>query len=176
MDANGTKSIDPDIAISDKGNVHVVWRDQHVDTQKNEIMFRTSIDNGTNFAFQIILENKTNFGTGVTDPGPQVATSGDYVYVVWHNQTDIVVAASANNGTSFSTAVNVANDIPNVNSVDRALPASGGHLDRGAGSLARRALERGADSPLRARRPAVSALPNMGEIPATPNTEQPKMA
>jgi len=104
LDHNATKSIDPDIAISEHGNVYVTWRDQHSLTE-NDIMFRVSTNNGTNFDARVYLQNNTSF----EDPlGPQVAASGDYVHVVWQNNTDILVRSSANNGTSFATAVDLA--------------------------------------------------------------------
>ena len=69
----------------------------------DEIFFRASQGLGP-----INVSNNTGFSS------PQIATSGNNVYVTWQDYTpgnaDIFFAASNNNGTSFGTPINISNN------------------------------------------------------------------
>ena len=74
-----------------------------------DILFAASSNNGTSFGTPINLSNNTG-----DSRNPQIATSGNNVYVTWYDNTpgnnDIFVAASSNNGTSFGTPINLSNN------------------------------------------------------------------
>ena len=94
-------SANPQIAVSGN-NVYVTWQDT---TPGNaDIFFAVSNNNGISFSTPINLSNTTGFSVN-----PQIATSGNNVYVTWDDDTtsgfsDIFFAASNNNGTSFGTS------------------------------------------------------------------------
>ena len=69
-----------------------------------------SNNNGVSFGTPINLSNNT--GNSVNQ---QIATSGNNVYVTWHDDTpagnrDIFFVASNNNGTSFGNPINLSNN------------------------------------------------------------------
>ena len=99
-------SLVPQIATSGS-NVYVTWQDS---TPGNaDIFFAASNNNGTSFGTPINLSNNVG-GSG----GPQIAASGNNVYVTWVDSTpgnpDIFFAVSNNNGTSFGTPINLSNN------------------------------------------------------------------
>jgi hypothetical protein len=93
-------SISPQIAASGKSNVYVVWSD--TTTGNGDIYFRASADNGTKFSSKRNLTLR-NAGNSIS---PQIAASGNNVYVVWSDNTpgnsDTFLKASTNNGANFS--------------------------------------------------------------------------
>ena len=122
IDGNSTTSRDFDMAVSDSGNVYAVWHDQQ--TSRDNVLFKRSINNGSSFETIQVIEDDAGFAITTADnasPDPQVATSGDFVYVVWQNSTDILVARSVDNGANFGTPVDVG-DVPDANNFDRSLP------------------------------------------------------
>ena len=91
-------SVNPQIAVSGS-NVYVIWEDTIPGNA--DIFFAVSNNNGVSFGTPINLSNNT--GNSVNQ---QIATSGNNVYVTWHDDTpagdrDIFFAASNNNGTSL---------------------------------------------------------------------------
>ena len=101
-------SYSPQIAASGN-NVYVVWRDQT--TGNADIFFARSTDGGVTFnSIPINLSNNTG-----RSAEPQIAVSGNNVYVVWHDTTDTVVFGnediffkrSTNNGATFSNTINL---------------------------------------------------------------------
>src|SRR5439155_255810 len=99
----------------DSKNVYVVWEDK---TGGNfDVLFKRSTDNGATFEHTINLSN---------NPGdsrfPQVAVSGNNVYVVWPNYTsdtisnfvqfdDILFKRITNNGSNFDEpTINLSRD------------------------------------------------------------------
>ena len=96
----------PQIATSGN-NVYVTWYDDTLGN--NEIFLAASNDNGTSFGTPINLSN--NAGDSFK---PQIATSGNNVYVTWQDSTpgnaDTFFAVSNNNGTSFGTPINLSNN------------------------------------------------------------------
>ena len=98
-------STDPQIAASGN-NVYVTWED--TTPGNRDIFFAVSNNNGTSFGTPINISNST--GNSVN---PQIATSGNNVYVTWEDSTpgnsDIFFAVSNNNGTSFGTPINISN-------------------------------------------------------------------
>ena len=104
---NTGSSFDQQIAASGN-NVYVTWED-NTPAGNFDILFAGSNNNGTSFGTPINLSNNTG---GSFDP--QIATSGNNVYVTWQDNTpgnaDIFFAASNNNGTSFGTPINLSNN------------------------------------------------------------------
>ena len=78
--------------------------------QQFDIFFAASNNNGTSFGTPINLSNNTG-----NSFRPQIATSGNNVYVTWDDtisagNADIFFAVSNNNGTSFGTPINLSNN------------------------------------------------------------------
>jgi hypothetical protein len=97
-------SQNPQIAATGN-NVYTVWQDNS--TRTFNILFRASLDNGASFGPNINLDNLRLDSTI-----PQVAASGNNVYVVWQQagtKPQVYFAWSNNGGTSF-TAINLSND------------------------------------------------------------------
>ena len=104
---NTGSSVFPKIAVSGN-NVYVTWQD---DTPGNrEIFFAVSNNNGASFGSPINISNNTTDFT----LEPQIATSGNNVYVAWEDATpgdfDIFFRTSNNNGTSFGPTINISNN------------------------------------------------------------------
>ena len=96
-------SMDPKIAVSGN-NVYVVW--EHTPGNNGAIFFARSTDNGTTFSSSKNLGNNTGF-----NGFPQIAVSGNNVFVVWHDATHgISFARSTDNGTTFSSSKNLGNN------------------------------------------------------------------
>jgi hypothetical protein len=75
-------------------NVYVVWRNDTVTV--DDIFFKRSIDNGASFG------NGINLSTaGTLAQTPQIATSGNNVYVVFKDGNDIFFINSTDNGATF---------------------------------------------------------------------------
>jgi hypothetical protein len=92
---------DAPIAASGE-NVYVVWA-----SNKSEVMFRASNDNGVTFNDKINLSNSTNFSS----LHPDVIVSENNVYVSFHdNRTgnvDTYVRASTDGGQTFGDVVSI---------------------------------------------------------------------
>ena len=99
-------SFNPQIATSGN-NVYVTWQGGTPDN--NDIFFAVSNNNGVSFATPINISNNTGFSQL-----PQIATSGNNVYVTWVDDTPgnfvILFAVSNNNGTTFTTPINISNN------------------------------------------------------------------
>ena len=97
MSNNTGNSFNPQIATSGN-NVYVTWYD--ATPGNNDIFFAASNNNGTSFGTPINISNNTG-----SSFNPQIATSGNNVYVTWQDDTpgnfDIFFAASNNNGTAL---------------------------------------------------------------------------
>src|SRR3989441_682768 len=92
----------------DSKNVYVVWEDK---TGGNfDVLFKRSTDNGATFEHTINLSNNAG-----DSRFPEVAVSGNNVYVVWHDFTgghgsEILFTKSNDGGASFSLGVqNISN-------------------------------------------------------------------
>ncbi len=106
-ETNGTSEF-PQIATS--GNkVYVVWEEEEDDGTKGnkEIYLRPSSDDGSSFK---LIRNISRTLTG-TSQFPQIAASGNNVYVVWVDNTngnkDIYFKASPNSGQGFKGKKNL---------------------------------------------------------------------
>ena len=98
------------IAISGN-NVYVAWPSNT--TGHLEITFRASSDNGKTFADKINLSNTQ----GVDSTDPQIAASGNYVYVSWWedygNGTRVPFFRTSNdNGHTFGLALSLSDTGP----------------------------------------------------------------
>ena len=104
-------------------NVYVTWEDRTPGNQ--EIFFRASTNNGTSFGLFQNLSNNTALSRL-----PQIATSGNNVYVTWADGTpgnfDIFFAVSNNNGVSFGTPINLSNNTGS--SFNQQIAASGNNV------------------------------------------------
>lgn len=92
-------------------NVYIVWPSNA--TGYLEISFRASSDNGQTFADKINLSNTPN----VDSTDPQIATSGNYVYISWWedygNGTRVPFFRTSNdNGQTFGLALSLSNNGP----------------------------------------------------------------
>src|ERR671928_768671 len=81
-------------------------------TGNDDIYFKRSTNGGASFGDTINLSN--NLGDSYNF---QVSLSGDYVYIVWQDETlgvngtdDIYFKRSTNGGASFGDTINLSND------------------------------------------------------------------
>ena len=96
-------SIDPKMAVSGN-NVYVLW--EHTPGNNGGIFFTRSTDNGGTFSSIKNLGNNTGF-----NGFPQIAVSGNNVFVVWHDATHgIFFTRSTDNGGTFSSIKNLGNN------------------------------------------------------------------
>jgi hypothetical protein len=102
-------SSEPEIAAVDN-NVYVVWRDDSTD--EGSIFFRRSTDSGTTFEPFVNLSNIPGEASF-----PQIAASGNNVYVVWAEWTapygteprslEVFFRASNDKGSTFGPLINL---------------------------------------------------------------------
>jgi glycine cleavage system H lipoate-binding protein len=96
-------SADPQLAVSGD-NIYVVW--EHSPENNGAIFFTRSTDNGTNFEKIRNLGNNTGF-----NGFPQIAVSGNNVYLVWRDATHgVFFTRSTDNGTNFEKIRNLGNN------------------------------------------------------------------
>jgi hypothetical protein len=106
-------SANANVAVSGN-NVYVVWESVSMNstagTSNSEVMFAKSSDNGANFTSAKNLSN--NAGNSAN---PNVAVSGNNVYVVWEDDsaggTEIILAKSTNGGANFGPSRNLSNSL-----------------------------------------------------------------
>jgi len=103
---DGFDSVAPRVGVSGD-NVYVVWQD--VSLGNDEVFFASSSDNGATFGEPVNISS--NDGSSAS---PQIAVSGDNVYVVWQDDSsgnlDIFLAASSDNGATFGEPVNISSN------------------------------------------------------------------
>jgi hypothetical protein len=120
-DSNPGPSTAPQIAVSGT-NVYVVWHDRT--TGNGDIYFIRSTDSGATFPGPII-----NVSDSISSSGnPQIAVSGNNVFVVWTDPTgddqDVLFKRSTNDGESFTEPiVNLSNS--SIASIDPQIATSG---------------------------------------------------
>jgi hypothetical protein len=115
LSGNAGHSYDQRIAVSGN-NVYVIWKDAtpgHFD-----VFLRASNDNGATFGPTINLSN-----TSQSVEYPQLAVSGNNVYVVWDDNVshvvngvpfirfDVFFSVSNDNGATFSTPMNLSDNL-----------------------------------------------------------------
>jgi hypothetical protein len=93
------------IATSGNNNVYVVWPSNKT-TPDFEIMFKASTDGGKTFGPKINLSNST----GIDSERPQIAASGNNVYVTWWERDNAtsnepVMKISNDNGKTFDPPI-----------------------------------------------------------------------
>jgi hypothetical protein len=100
------------IAATTGHNVYVVWSSNK--TGHFEILFRASSDNGRTFSDKVKLSNTIQNENSVD---PQIAASGNYVYVSWwkdySNGTRIpLFRASGDSGHTFGSTLSLSDNGP----------------------------------------------------------------
>jgi hypothetical protein len=111
-----TLSFSPQIAATEKGDVHVVWVDKGTKTGDNDISFRTSHDAGRAFD-----DRKKLRSNNLLSFSPQmVATERGEVFVVWTDinatsaQSQISYRASHDSGRTFERVIDLNKDVNNL--------------------------------------------------------------
>jgi len=104
------------VDASSENDVYVVWQDSVPgsagSSYKNyDIFFTKSSDAGTSFGKEINLSNNNGFSEH-----PQLATSGNNVYVVWADNSfsvnrEIFFAKSTDGGNTFGNPINLSNNL-----------------------------------------------------------------
>lgn len=95
-------STDPQIASSGN-NVYLVW--EHTPGNNGAVFFSRSTNAGASFEGPRNIGNNTGF-SGF----PQIAVSGNHVYLVWHDSTKgILFTRSIDAGASFENVRNIGN-------------------------------------------------------------------
>ena len=98
---------DPTIAIAPNEDIIIVWSQTYLSYSR--IFISRSLDRGDSFSTPILI---TETATG-NQTGPEVAVANGVIYVVWtefvpgKNDTDIFLARSLDNGSSFKDFVRV---------------------------------------------------------------------
>ena len=107
--SSSTSSCEPELAES--GNTtYVTWTEG--DEEDRQIFFAKSTDGGDTFAETVPLSNYAPSGSF----NPQLAVSGNNVYVVWQEDDaitgnqDIFFKKSTDGGNSFTDDINLSND------------------------------------------------------------------
>ena len=117
-------SYHPKIVASGE-NVYIVWEDDDGNSGNSDIFFMKSSDAGKSFTDKSNLSNDPS-GSGT----PQLSVSGGEVYVAWMgtspDNTDIFLAQSQNDGSSFTMPENLSND-PDI-SFNPVLSVNGTHV------------------------------------------------
>jgi hypothetical protein len=90
-------------------NVYVVW--QMKTTSKYEIFFAKSTDGGATFGTPVNISNNSGDSSY-----PKILMSGNNIYVVWsytvtNKDYDVLFTKSTDGGATFSTAVNISNNL-----------------------------------------------------------------
>jgi len=94
-----------------KDNVYTVWQDNVIskDPQNYDILIQKSDDGGATFSDVVNLSNNTGFSEH-----PQIAVSGNNVYVVWIDNTsgnrEIYFVRSTDGGATYSNVINLSMD------------------------------------------------------------------
>jgi hypothetical protein len=107
----GDRSREPHVAAWG-GNVYVTWEDNR-QIGRYQILMAVSTNAGNNFVL------KPSFSTGLASTSwlPVVIVSGTYVYDTWYQNTSpkqVYMAASVNNGSTFTSPIKVSNDAGNA--------------------------------------------------------------
>lgn len=99
---------------ADVNNVYVVWIGSANNVKAGAVLFKASTDKGSTFGNTISLSNN-----GIASK-PEMSVAGNNVYVTWYNTTlqasgnvvddEILFTRSTNNGTDFSTPINISNN------------------------------------------------------------------
>ena len=121
-------STNPEVSAAGN-NVYVVWSDTNGTKGADaDIFFSSSSDNGGSFDQPVNLSN--NIGNSTN---PEVAASGDNVYVVWSDTNgakggngDIFFSSSRDRAGSFGEPINLSDN--NQNSTNPQVSASGGNI------------------------------------------------
>jgi hypothetical protein len=108
---------DPQPQLASIGsNVYAVFNEIYNEggTNKNNIFFRSSIDNGATFGSKINLSSTTGYSS---QGGTKLAVSGSNVYVLWagsgSSSMSLFFRASVNNGGSFGSVISPDNSASN---------------------------------------------------------------
>jgi hypothetical protein len=108
--SNSTKESFAQQISSEGNNVFVVWIDHTPDNFDYDIFFTASNDTGQTFSTPIDLYNNTGFSLS-----PKISSEGNSVYVAWVISTfdndEIFFTASNDTGQTFSTPLNLSNNI-----------------------------------------------------------------
>ncbi|MEW5978163.1 MAG: sialidase family protein [Acidobacteriota bacterium] len=114
-------SVSPQVASSG-ANVYLVWQETIVTdgVSNREVFFARSLDGGKTFQTAQNLSNMPGFSFG-----PQVAASGEDVYVLWSEATADYLVHSSDSGETFGPALNLTSSFGFFANFEAALSASG---------------------------------------------------
>jgi len=106
---NEGDSISPVMAASGNNNVYVAWVD---DTRGYKAVFLAkSLDGGIAFGNATLLSNSNNSRNSSFPEEPQIAASGNNVYIAWYDNItgnyEPFLVVSTDNGTSFSNPISL---------------------------------------------------------------------
>jgi hypothetical protein len=107
--------------VANDNNVYMIWEEsvtQNPNEKNYDIFFKKSEDNGNTFSKPINLSNNPGFSEH-----PQIAVSKNGVFIVWadntnSNNTEVMFTKSEDNGKSFSTPINISNNLKISNNGD----------------------------------------------------------
>lgn len=110
---NERESVYGQISTSNN-NVYFVWQESMpgTDIRNYDILFKSSIDNGSSFSQEINFSNNSGFSEH-----PQISSAVDNVHVIWADDTNgnkqVYFRASNDNGNTFGEAIKLSNNSSN---------------------------------------------------------------
>lgn len=123
---NGGTSAVPSIAISGQ-IIHLVWADGRDGSNNNEIYYKRSSNEGTNWSSDIRLTNNP-----ARSYPPSIAVSGSFLHVVWEDNRneyyDVYYKRSTDGGINWGADFLMNNDTSYSNNVSVAISGSMLHV------------------------------------------------
>jgi hypothetical protein len=111
-------SSSPQLAVTESGNVHIVWVDTNSTSGDSDIVFRGSATSGEKFRFSKGLSRDIQGSPPLLSSSPHIAaTESGSVYVVWvdtnstSEDSDIMFRASTDGGNNFGRTKTLSTDI-----------------------------------------------------------------
>jgi hypothetical protein len=106
LSKNAGDSKSPQIVVSGS-NVYVTWRQHPVGFTSADVFFRGSTNNGATWGAKINISSDS----GAYDSLPQIAASGNGVYITWHDAAkEVFVRHSLDKGVSWKPKVNLSSN------------------------------------------------------------------
>jgi hypothetical protein len=108
----GSTSSEPQVLVSGN-NLYVIWAESS--SGNYEVLLRKSTNFGSSFGPTINISNNSGLSAWQAEYLPQIIASGNNIYVTWRDSTpgpiNVFFSKSSDAGDTFSTPVNISNDV-----------------------------------------------------------------